>query len=43
MRLHRTSAADAAWLRDVLDREGKLLSTSVTSTENNTTLTLQWH
>jgi poly-gamma-glutamate synthesis protein (capsule biosynthesis protein) len=40
MRLHRTSAADAAWLRDVLDREGKLLSTAVSCADNDT-LTLQ--
>ncbi|HEY64622.1 MAG TPA: CapA family protein [Caldilineae bacterium] len=40
-RLNRASRADALWLRDVLNREGKPLGTSVEIDQNNV-LTLRW-
>jgi poly-gamma-glutamate capsule biosynthesis protein CapA/YwtB (metallophosphatase superfamily) len=39
--VRRASEADAAWLRDVLDREGGSLGTSVQMTEDNALL-LRW-
>jgi poly-gamma-glutamate synthesis protein (capsule biosynthesis protein) len=36
MRLRRASTADVAWLRDLLDRQGKPLGTGVTYEANNT-------
>ncbi|MBI1902490.1 MAG: CapA family protein [Planctomycetia bacterium] len=41
MRLRRASAADADWLREVLDRQGNPLGTHVYLAEEGT-LTLQW-
>ncbi len=40
LRLNRTSKGDAAWLRDMLTREGKALGTHVRLTADNT-LTLE--
>lgn len=40
-RLHRASPADAAWLRDTLNREGKRFGTRVRLEEDNA-LTLAW-
>lgn len=40
-RLSRASRADALWLRDVLNREGQALGTSVEMDQNNV-LTLRW-
>jgi poly-gamma-glutamate synthesis protein (capsule biosynthesis protein) len=40
-RLNRASSADALWLSDILNREGKRFGTRVELNEDNT-LTLQW-
>lgn len=40
-RMNRVSRADALWLRDVLNREGKQLGTRVAIDQDNT-LTLEW-
>jgi poly-gamma-glutamate synthesis protein (capsule biosynthesis protein) len=40
-RVNRASRADALWIRDTLNREGKALGTRVKLNEDNT-LTLQW-
>ena len=40
-RVNRTSDADAAWLRDILNREGRSFGTSVSMSEDNN-LELSW-